>query len=275
MGLAPLLEPGAPLGPPVLPKYAIELSVETYSIFRGDRNGEGAPWHVGEDADEESEASVLKESMGSPRLQDVMNAFVASMEGGVGLSMLFDCIGILVLEVKLHLEPSLALCLKFNGIQRYLRLVDVEDLTVQRAHPSSNSGAWLVDLELAKEGACTFVFDGTEDGRCEAHYFGGCLRSLVQSAHEGTPYPPPLALGSGSLHDSVRNVRRSLTLGSTTKVDPASSFAFRIDPSNSSLHALNVLTVKPQLVDSAVDGLLCQGIEDFEAEIVAELSKYD
>jgi len=279
MGLVPLLEPGAPMGPPAEPKYSLGAGVGSYSVFHGHGGSdldEGSPWRCrDEDIDEEDHHASLKESLAALSLQELMNAFVASMEGGVGLSMLFACIGILVLEVKLHLEPSLALRLKFNGIHRYVRLEDVEDLTVQRAHPGSNSGAWLVDLQLSKDGVCTFVFDSTEDGQREAHYFGGCLRSLVQGAHEKTSYPPPLVTGSGALHTSVRTFKRGDHAGNARSATLASRPALLGVDSPISLHALNVLTAKPQSVDGAFENSLCEGIEDFEAQIVAELSKYD
>jgi len=254
VALASLLEPGAPLGPPV--REGATAMHQAGSIPNEKDEGDaGHLWHVPEEvAVAASPRHLLASEEGSASRglqEELMNVFLASMKEGVGLSMLFDCLGILVLEVRLLAAPSESLQLIFNGVRRCIPLCDVQEVHVQRAGRGSDSGAWLVDLELIKEGVCTFVFNGSEEGQRESHYFGGCLRALVYGARNrasevarAAAKPPGLRPGS-----SVRSFRRELD----------------------GMQVSNAMQVKSKLTGD----ISSTGVENLEAEIAAELAKYD
>jgi len=235
LALASLLEPGAPLGPPPPP-----ADDEDGAAAQQELDGEARPQKRPQQ-EEEGPAT-------SGGLQELMNVFLASMKEGVGLSMLFDCLGILVLEVRLLAAPTESLQLIFNGVRRCIPLCDVQEVRVQRAYQGgasgSGGGAWLVDLELVKEGACTFVFNGNEEGQRESHYFGGCLRTLVHGVRMRASEGAYLRPGS-----SGQRARREL----------------------GGMQAPIMMQVNSKLTGDASS----TGVENLEAEIAAELAKYD
>mmetsp|Transcript_120203 Transcript_120203/g.347371 ORF Transcript_120203/g.347371 Transcript_120203/m.347371 type:complete len:252 (-) Transcript_120203:71-826(-) len=113
----------------------------------------------------------------------VLRAFVQQMQAGVGLSLLLDGVGVLLVEAKLKVgsDPALVLC--FNSMKRYVPLDDVEDIVVERAH--ADSGAWLVRMVLDATPMWTFLFDGTKEGRQAAVQLGYGLRLLVENTSCG------------------------------------------------------------------------------------------
>lgn len=61
-----------------------------------------------------------------------LRAFIERMKGGVGLSLLMDGVGVLLIEAKLVLEEEPALLLIFSGVNRRVPLESVEDRTADQ-----------------------------------------------------------------------------------------------------------------------------------------------
>mmetsp|Transcript_93486 Transcript_93486/g.261488 ORF Transcript_93486/g.261488 Transcript_93486/m.261488 type:complete len:262 (-) Transcript_93486:123-908(-) len=149
------------------------------------------------------DADVCEYSDEDSGTHPALHAFIKRMQAGVGLSLLMDGVGVLLIEARLLVgaDPALVLC--FNSVQRHVPLDAVEDVVVERAH--SDSGAWLVRLVLDTAPVWTFLFDGTREGGQEAKYLGGCLRRLIEdvprellrASDDVLSFAPTVSLGCG------------------------------------------------------------------------------
>uniref|UniRef100_A0A7S2HBK5 Uncharacterized protein n=1 Tax=Zooxanthella nutricula TaxID=1333877 RepID=A0A7S2HBK5_9DINO len=117
-----------------------------------------------------------------------LQAFKAAMKDGVGLSLLFHGVGVLLVEAHLALAGEPGLVLHFNQVRRLVHLATVDSIVVERAH--QDTGAWLMRIVVCGEGAWTFLFDGTADGQKEAYYLRGCLPQLAEDAKAAAVMKP-------------------------------------------------------------------------------------
>lgn len=195
-GLGSAFDPGALLGPPLLHQAIPSSSSSSGTLL----DGSG------------SDKSGLRQNQS---VQQLLKAFVDAIRGGVGISLVLEGVGIIVVEARLNQQPTLSLQLRFNCIERVLPLHNIQDVTIERACPNATSSAWLVRLCLVDEQAFDFVFDGTQDGSREAHYMGSCLRLLVDDAKSMAP-----EVGGGQAmfsRSSVRVVRATSTRAAASR----------------------------------------------------------
>lgn len=106
----------------------------------------------------------------------LLREFAKMLQAGVGLRLAVEGCG--ELAMKVSIDPSLAtLMLTFNRVSKAVPLAQVRQVLVERLAERVH-----VRVELEEDRYCIFVFNSTDDGQQEAHFFSSCVRVLAEAA---------------------------------------------------------------------------------------------